>query len=54
MGLGKKKKGGAAEGDAEPKDKKGKSNLVPAIIVAVGLIGPAARRNIAIDTPARA
>jgi len=40
MGLKKKKKTDGAEGaDAEAKEKKGKSNLVPAIIVAVGLIG---------------
>jgi flagellar protein FliL len=38
MGL-KKKKDGAEGADGEGKEKKGKSNLVPAIVVAIGLIG---------------
>jgi flagellar FliL protein len=37
--MGLKKKKDAAAGDGEAKEKKGKGNLVPAIIVAVGLIG---------------
>jgi flagellar FliL protein len=37
MGLGKKKKDGAADG-GDAKAKKGKGNLVPAVVIAVGLI----------------